>query len=311
MDVSGIGGSATHADAIAKLANGPKVSAQAVNPAAEAVGQDSVARLLEQLGTPQISTLIQEVDNRRQGLDAEPAGDLFSRAAAATREGNVGHALNILSELVQKHPARAETLLHEPALTPIQPQVVGLVQRLTETVRIDAEQKIDAATHLMQGGGHGGAHRVELNPRSVITVAERLLESGGYSNVVLSAGLAEAVIEYYGPFPVSGAGAPGPGKAMRENVGGEQTAAAMSAGIARVGQRLAARAGRMWRSAPLLLMLIVWMAVGFGMALLALTLRELAVRSRIIDLLFDIWGVGFLGLIGFGFYRSIKRLRFR
>ena len=209
MDVSGIGGSATHADAIAKLANGPKVSAQAVNPAAEAVGQDSVARLLEQLGTPQISTLIQEVDNRRQGLDAEPAGDLFSRAAAATREGNVGHALNILSELVQKHPARAETLLHEPALTPIQPQVVGLVQRLTETVRIDAEQKIDAATHLMQGGGHGGAHRVELNPRSVITVAERLLESGGYSNVVLSAGLAEAVIEYYGPFPVSGAGAPG------------------------------------------------------------------------------------------------------
>lgn len=317
MEVGGVGGSAAHVDALAKLAETPRVSAPVSNAGvAAAVEADSVANVLEQLVAPQISNLIQDIETHRQAFSAEPAGDLLSRAVASIHAGDVPRALSSLAELVHMHPGRAEALASEPGLIPIQNQVDTMMQRLTATARVDAEQKIESANHLMQsgghGGGHGGAHRVEMNPQDVVAVAERLLESGRYPNVVMSADLAQAVIEYYGPFPVAGAGVALAGRGARESIGAANKSFGNFSSITRgVGAQILTRAGLMWHSAPLLLMLIVWMAMGLLVGLLSLVLRALSVSTRITEIFFDLWAMGFLGLIGFGFYRSIRHLRFR
>jgi hypothetical protein len=53
------------------------------------------------------------------------------------------------------------------------------------------------------------------------------------------------------------------------------------------------------------------MTAGLLAGMFALPIRELLGASKITGRFFEVWGVGFLGLIGFGFYRSIRRLRFR
>ncbi len=311
MDVSGIGGGAAHTHGLAKPAAPPAVSAPIGNftVGASAV-QDTVAGVLQQLAAPEISNLIQDIETHRLAVRADPPGDLLETAAAAARAGDVSRALSTLTELVRAHPGRAEALPHEPALASIQPQVEGLVQRLTSAARADAEAKIESASVQMRSGAHGSAHRVEMNPQNVLSIAERLVESGQYANIVLSAELAQAVIAYYGPFPVAGAGVALTGKGGRESAAPQARPDGKREAFAQVGRKLTARAGRMWKSAPLLLMLTVWMATGLLMGMLALLLRAISVESQVLDASFEVWGVGFLGLIGFGFYRSIRRLRF-
>ena len=312
MEIGGVGGGATHADALAKLVATPKVSAPSINPAGPSIEpQDTVAGLLEQLTAPQTSNLIRDVEARREELSIAPAGDLLAKAVTATHSGDIPRALSTLAELVHAHPGRAEGLGDEPGLEPIRQHIDSLIRRLTETARADAGGNIESATHLIRTSAHGTSHRAEINPQNVMAVAERLFDSGKYANLVLAADLAQAVIEYYGPYPVAGAGVALRGKTDREIVGLAAGKVGKRVHPTKTGSQVLERARQMWLKAPLLLMLIVWMTAGLLAGMFALPIRELLGASKITGRFFEVWGVGFLGLIGFGFYRSIRRLRFR
>jgi hypothetical protein len=68
----------------------------------------------------------------------------------------------------------------------------------------------------------------------------------------------------------------------------------------------------LWQRAPLLVMLLVWFAVGFSggcvFALLRSYWPEMWPESLVADG-FEVWGLGFLALIGFGFYARVRNIR--
>jgi hypothetical protein len=61
----------------------------------------------------------------------------------------------------------------------------------------------------------------------------------------------------------------------------------------------------LWRRAPLLVLLLGWLVAGlFGGAVAALFLNERAAAA--VAVFFEIWALGFLALVGFGFYMRVR-----
>ena len=82
-------------------------------------------------------------------------------------------------------PRRAETLDAEPGLAAISPEVRQLMSRLASTARLDAEGRLDQATHMLGQ---------ESQPQIAVLLAGRLLEAGGYANYIRSAELSQFAI---------------------------------------------------------------------------------------------------------------------
>jgi hypothetical protein len=72
-------------------------------------------------------------------------------------------------------------------------------------------------------------------------------------------------------------------------------------------------ASRLWMRAPLLVLLLSWFALGLSAGAVMLLLRAAAPASSITTLLndaFNLWGLGFVALAGFGFYARVRNVRF-
>ena len=70
----------------------------------------------------------------------------------------------------------------------------------------------------------------------------------------------------------------------------------------------------LWLRAPLLILLLAWFAIGLGMAGVSWIWRSLfpdTWPAFLANVGFDVWGVGFLALIAFGFYMRVRNVRFR
>ena len=61
----------------------------------------------------------------------------------------------------------------------------------------------------------------------------------------------------------------------------------------------------LWRRAPLLLLLLGWLAGGVaGGSLVALLRSDLPPST--VSWFFEVWALGFLALVGFGFYMRVR-----
>jgi hypothetical protein len=143
----------------------------------------------------------------------------------------------------------------------------------------------------------------ESGPRVAILLADRLLEAGGYANCIRSAQLSQASIDKYGyvPSPV----APVPEDERSAAVDFERTLAAWR-------HRWMPWIGNLWLRAPLLVLLLAWFAVGFAGGSVFAILRHWWPETWPGSLVaggFELWGVGFLALIGFGFYARVRDVR--
>ena len=73
--------------------------------------------------------------------------------------------------------------------------------------------------------------------------------------------------------------------------------------------RWAQRIGELWRRAPLLVLLLGWLAAGLLGGSSYATLQSWWPQPWLQPVFapaFEIWGVGFLALIGFGFYSRVR-----
>jgi hypothetical protein len=69
---------------------------------------------------------------------------------------------------------------------------------------------------------------------------------------------------------------------------------------------------RLWQRAPLLVLLLSWLAVGLAGGLLYAGLRLVipeAMPKPGDAAGFGLWGLGFLALVGLGFYARVRRIR--
>lgn len=249
------------------------------------------------MSAPDVVKFLEAIERPLRPETAARVEGLLHESIRVAAESNVPQALVKLAEFAALDPRRAEALAREPGLAPIHREVEQFISRLASAAHADAEARLDRAAHLMESVGR------ESGPKVAMVVAGRLLEAGGYANCIRSAQVSQALIDRYGyvPNPVA------PALADEEIVPIDFERA-----LRRWRQQWAPRVGHLWLRAPLLLLLLAWFAVGLAGGCVYAMLRHWWPETWPESLVtggFELWAVGFLALVGFGFYARVRNVR--
>ncbi len=264
---------------------------------------DAITAILRQLSELDFVKLFEFIDRPLPPENAARLEDLLRTSRVAAAEGNVRDALVKLAEFAATDPRRAETLEAEPGLASIQPDVRQLLFRLASAAQMDAESRLGQAKHLLETQGLKELPGLKVKSDIIILIAGRLLEAGGYANCMRSAELSQLMIDLYGrafnPVPVTLAGA--------KNI-------APGSAHAKPGlwSRWMPRIRRLWLRAPLLILLLAWLAAGLVAGSVSALLRTCWPQiwpGSLVASAFEVWGLGFLALILFGFYARVRNVR--
>jgi hypothetical protein len=268
---------------------------------------DTITAILEELSKPEVMKFLEALERQPGPEMAARLEVLIGASVQAAAEGNVHLALAKLTEFAALSPQRAENLDSEPGLASIRAEVGQLQVRLTSTAHVEAELRLGQVAHLLQADFREPlAHQIK--PETALLIAGRFLEAGGYANSMRSIEVSQTLINQYGwptavPLPIVDL------KSVSSNARLELWNEGMPF------QKLAGIAAwikHLWLRAPLLVLLLVWFAGGFlGGSLYAL-LRKFWPQMWPESLVaggFEVWGLGFLALIGFGFYARVRNIR--
>jgi len=304
MDVGGVGAGPTGTEFSSALRGLAGSKGQGlVALAALAQSDDTIAAMLLELSKPEVVRFLETIERPPAPETAARLEGLLRASVSAAAEGNVQQALVKLAEFAALDPRRAETLETEPGLASIRADVGRLLFRLASAAQLDAELRLGQATHLLQAVGSKELMGQEIRPEIAILIAGRLLEAGGYANCMRSAELSQMPINQYGWAPTP---------ALVPLV--DPSSVPIRSEQASLGFRhqWMGRIRRLWSRAPLLVLLLAWFAVGLVGASVSVLLRNYWPQTwpeSLVDGGFEVWGVGFLALIAFGFYARVRNLR--
>ncbi len=255
----------------------------------------ALARLTASLGfspsdTEQVIRLLAPPDSPQ-----EPAilREFLRNVVSAAQKGDPAGALKQLEEFVRLEPNRAAVLRAAPELEPVRAQVELLLARLESLARGGAQSRLADAARALESGGRQPLTGWDTAPQTVLAAANQLYEAGGYVNYIYAAMLAQVVIER-GRVRVAAARAP----------------AAASPRMALLASAFGRRLKAMWARVPLLVMLLAWFVLGLaaiGVAALLHYFEPEQYPAAIVNLGFGVWGMGFVALVGFGFWMRIRR----
>jgi len=266
--------------------------------AAEALG-DSVATLFNDLSAPDIAKLTGIIEHALPPQDAALLQNILQAFLAAAAENDVTRALGALNEVVALDPARADGLRANPAVEPIRTAVDQFLDRHTALAKLDADARLSQAGQLSDSGAIDRMRDWDMPPATLIAIAGRLFESGGLANYVHSAQLAQLVIDNARWVP---ADVPVPAAPMgKERAVGTRPPA-----------RIRARLKTLWTRAPLLVMLLAWLAIGIVGGVVSMLWRRFSPETwpgSLAGLGFDVWGTGFIVLVLLGFWARVRKLR--
>ena len=195
-----------------------------------------------------------------------------------------------------------------------------LLNRLTSVAKMDAETKLASAEQVLESGGWQKLPRWETSPQALIQIGHRLIEAGGYANYVRTSELANTLQTAYWAanvvqpaLEITGAAA-----LRKENTklgrqgAGEATFALAHHTWGTLREKLPPRLEALWGKAPLLALLSAWFTLGLGAGVLSFLAKAVWPDSWIVpasDFGFQLWGVGFLAIVGFGFWARVRRPR--
>jgi hypothetical protein len=191
--------------------------------------------------------------------------------------------------------------------SPAEPQQI--LHQLTAIARLDAEARLGQAEQEIAAGAPKRLADWDARPETLVLVANRLLDAGGHANYLRSSQLSQVVIDAYHQtppvvdpnFPL--ARIPNEGAAADPG-----SASPSAASILWTGLRTGMRTG-----APLLVLLIGWLALGLvggGFARLMRAIWPEQFSDWLAAAAFDLWGLGFLALVGLGFYLRVRKITF-
>lgn len=247
---------------------------------------------------------------------------LKTDTALAVQQGDLTRAMANVHEISTVDPHSIAVLAPEKMLETIRPEVDHLLNRLTTVARIDAEGWLSQADQAVETSTHQ-ALNWQTKPDTLLNVAHHLFDSGGYTNYVRSADLAQSILNY-GPVPYSpfvdqfaDALAPKPAAALTElenekRVPSPPVLADVAKTAAALRKSGTPRILATWRRAPLLVLLLSWLGAGLIGGPIAVVLRSIwpdGWAVPLLDFAFQAWGIGFLALVGFGFYARIRTIR--
>lgn len=263
---------------------------RAVTPSATPqISADAVAGLLREVSASQIASLLSMVGSTPSSERVAQADLLFQSAVLAIRGGEVNGALTKLATMLPLDPRRAESLASDPLVASIRKDVEALVLRLASTAKLDAETRLREATEYLRAQGNADPEIEVVKTSTLLAVAGRLVEAGGYANCVQSAEISRMILD-----PARWAPVATPVPLPKPVVAYMRGPRAM---LRLRWQTAAARLKNLWRRAPLLVLLLGWLIVGI----------VVGVADAGGEIFFEIWALGFLGLVGFGFYMRMRR----
>ena len=164
----------------------------------------------------------------------------------------------------------------------------GLVHSMFD-VRDSAEKLVAKATHTIEVAGfHGQRIPDDLDPRAVIALANQLIATRQLPNYLRAAEMGRTVISWYD-------------EASPASVGFDAEAVARNRKPP-LRMRVCGALGRMWRRAPLLVLLLGWLLSGGFTGLLMKAMDVPGYRTAPV---FKIWAIGFPALVVFQFVVTI------
>ncbi len=233
---------------------------------------DGVSRSLQDLASSHIGDVLGRIEHARNALDPSKIEGLLRAAVAEAGARNLPGALAAITEMARLHPEHAAELVQaEAALAPIRGEVNHLFERLALAAKSDAAGTLSAAS-------------LAVSPRDIpaidiLAAAQRFAESGTLINYVRATELGQLVLDSY-PLAVK------PRRWLAQ-----------------------ARLQAMWRRVPVLVLLAGWFLLGLVGGIISLAGRY-AGSGPLSATPVEIWAVGFLVLVGFQFFATIRNIRF-
>jgi tetratricopeptide (TPR) repeat protein len=244
-----------------------------------------------------------------------PADPTLREAILAVEEGRFEQAIGYLASAITRDPARADELRDRPEFAPIRANLDQLLNRVTQVSKIRAESDLARIEHSLDEAGWPKLPQWETRPEILVRLARQLFEAGGYPNYVRSAELAQTVLQsaYWEAFipqapPLSPArqvlidqalidrdieGALSPAPPLWKTLYDEVPV------VLRV----------LWQRAPLLVLFFAWLTIGSAAGLFYALMRVFSPGASLRslgDIGFSLWALGFLALVGFGFYARVR-----
>jgi hypothetical protein len=230
------------------------------------------------------------------------------------REWAVGRFI----EAVTTDPSRVEELRVRPEFEVIRANVDQLLNRLTNVARMDAETKLTGAERVLENAGWQKLPHWETAPEALIQIGHRLLETGGYANFIRTADLATTLQSAYWTAPVV---QPLPlvngTTLLKKEDNGIKQKGARAAVLAlaqhswdSLREGMSNRVAALWFRAPLLVIFGGWFTIGLAAGLFSYLAKAIWPDSWIVpasNFGFQLWGLGFLALVGFGFWARVRR----
>jgi hypothetical protein len=280
---------------------------------------DNYASVLSDLSQADVARLFQILD-QSPFLEAAAQLDVLLHAAiAAASVGDVIRALNRLQAIVVLDPRNAVSILAEPRLDPIRGDVETMLNRMAYVAKLDAEARIAEAAQRSEAIAPRRLLEWDASPETLVGVASRLLESGGHANYIRAADLAQAVIDashwapdYTSVLPAPPAGTERP-RAEDDPIATRGVLSALRRGWNSFRKAVPQRITTLWLRAPLLILLLSWLALGMAGGVVALLVRKYQPQSWSPSLVnggFELWAIGFLALVLLGFYMRVRNVRF-
>jgi hypothetical protein len=286
MNVTGVGAGPPALDFSGAL----RAAADTAMLAGESAGDVFVSDL-ETLSEGEMTALLNLIERPEPPQQAVRLDDLLRAAVAAIAEGDDNRAMGHLTEFAALSPRR---------LSSLRGPVEALVSRLNITAKVDAEVQLAQAVKVIESGAKELVVR-EIRTENLVLIAGRLLDAGGYANFVWSAELSKLVSL----------------SPQVKNPDDRRTAARdlifAAIGLVRDRLQLKSRTRRMWLRAPLLVLLLAWFGAGLAGGVFSMLVRTVWPDGWPASLIaggFEIWAMGFLVLIAYAFYASVRSVRF-
>jgi len=242
---------------------------------------------------------------------------LIQAAVSAIHEDRREWAVGRFIEAVTTDPSRAEELRSNPEIQVIRNTIDQLLVRLTNVAKMDAETKLGSAERVIEDAGWQKLPHWETSPQALIQIGHRLLEAGGYANFVRTAELATTLQSaYWGATLIEQPLIDGPSALKKDDTVLKRRGAGPAAlelaqySWEKLREKLPRRLEALWRRAPLLALLAAWFTLGLAGGLFSVLAKAIWPDSWIVpasDFGFQIWGLGFLALVGLGFWARIRK----
>jgi hypothetical protein len=183
---------------------------------------------------------------------------------------------------------------------------------------MDAETKLTGAERVLENAGWQKLPHWETAPEALIQIGHRLLETGGYANFIRTADLATTLQSAYWTAPVV---QPLPlvngTTLLKKEDNGIKQKGARAAVLAlaqhswdSLREGMSNRVAALWFRAPLLVIFGGWFTIGLAAGLFSYLAKAIWPDSWIVpasNFGFQLWGLGFLALVGFGFWARVRR----